>query len=121
MPAPPGVAHGQITTKNTAGHHRFSAAFEPAFTVVAALQAAASGGVRGIMMLTLPTAQEMGVESRLDAAQSIMGGAKYLRRQEQRIPDSVTGQDRWWSALAAYNVGMGHLSDARQQGVHADR
>jgi membrane-bound lytic murein transglycosylase F len=40
------------------------------------LQAAASGGVRGIMMLTLPTAQEMGVESRLDAAQGIMGGAK---------------------------------------------
>jgi membrane-bound lytic murein transglycosylase F len=77
-------------------------------------------GVRGIMMLTLPTAKEMGVKSRLDAAQSIMGGAKYLRRQEQRIPDSVTGQDRWWSALAAFNVGMGHLPDARQQGAHAD-
>ena len=70
-------------------------------------------GVRGIMMLTLTTAKEMGVESRLDAAQSIMGGAKYLYQQQKRIPESVTGQDRWWQALAAYNVGMGHLNDAR--------
>ena len=70
-------------------------------------------GVRGIMMLTLTTAREMGVESRLDAEQSIMGGARYLAKQEARIPDSVKGDDRWWLALAAYNVGMGHLQDAR--------
>ena len=70
-------------------------------------------GVRGIMMLTLTTAREMGVESRLDVEQSIMGGAKYLSRLEQRVPDSVEGEDRWWFALAAYNVGMGHLQDAR--------
>ncbi len=71
-------------------------------------------GVRGIMMLTLTTAREMGVESRLDPEQSIMGGAKYLSRLEKRIPDSVSGDDRWWLALAAYNVGMGHLHDARK-------
>ncbi len=70
-------------------------------------------GVRGIMMLTLTTAKEMGVKSRLDVEQSIMGGAKYLSRLELRIPDSVVGEDRWWFALAAYNVGMGHLQDAR--------
>ena len=70
-------------------------------------------GVRGVMMLTLTTAKEMGVESRLDAEQSIMGGAKYLAKLEARIPDSVKGNDRWWFALAAYNVGMGHLKDAR--------
>ena len=65
------------------------------------------------MMLTLTTAKEMGVASRLDAAQSIIGGARYLRSLEQRIPGSVVGQDRWWFAMAAYNVGMGHLQDAR--------
>ena len=70
-------------------------------------------GVRGIMMLTLTTAKEMGVKSRLDVEQSIMGGAKYLSRLVKRIPDSVQGDDRWWYALAAYNVGMGHLHDAR--------
>lgn len=70
-------------------------------------------GVRGIMMLTLATAQETGVDSRLDPAQSIMGGARYLASLGRRIPDSVTGDDRWWFALAADNVGMGHLKDAR--------
>ena len=71
-------------------------------------------GVRGIMMLTLVTAKEMGVKSRLDARQSIMGGAKYLKKLESRIPESIIGDDRWWYALAAYNVGMGHVHDARK-------
>ena len=83
-------------------------------------RAKSATGVRGIMMLTLTTAKEMGVESRLDATQSIMGGAKYLHRLEQRIPDSVTGQDRWWYALSAYNVGMGHLQDARKLAAQLD-
>jgi membrane-bound lytic murein transglycosylase F len=69
-------------------------------------------GVRGIMMLTLETAKEMGVKSRLNVVQSIMGGAKYLSRLEGRIPENVKGDDRWWYALAAYNVGLGHLRDA---------
>ena len=65
------------------------------------------------MMLTLVTAKEMGVESRLDAKQSIMGGAKYIKSMESRIPQSVKGEDRWAYALTAYNIGMGHLNDAR--------
>jgi len=77
-------------------------------------------GVRGIMMLTLTTAKEVGVKSRLDAAQSIMGGANYLRQLEQSIPDSVSGEDRWWFALAAYNIGMGHLQDARELAASLD-
>ncbi len=77
-------------------------------------------GVRGIMMLTLVTAKEMGVESRLDAEQSIMGGAKYLQKQESRVPESVQGEDRWWYALAAYNVGNGHMRDARKLAEELD-
>lgn len=70
-------------------------------------------GVRGLMMLTLNTAKQMGVESRLNAVQSVEGGAKYLAHLLQRVPDSVQGEDRLWFALAAYNVGFGHLRDAR--------
>jgi membrane-bound lytic murein transglycosylase F len=70
-------------------------------------------GVRGIMMLTLNTAKELGVESRLNPKQSIEGGARYLSNLLKRVPDSVTEPDRTWFALAAYNVGMGHLYDAR--------
>lgn len=77
-------------------------------------------GVRGIMMLTLVTAKEMGVTSRLDVEQSIMGGAKYLSRLERRIPEGIEGEDRWWYALAAYNVGMGHVHDARALAVDLD-
>lgn len=70
-------------------------------------------GVRGMMMLTLPTAREVGVDNRLDPEQSIFGGARYLANLESRLPESVTNPDRTWKALAAYNVGMGHLYDAR--------
>lgn len=71
-------------------------------------------GVRGMMMLTLPTAQAMGVRSRIDAEQSIRGGARYLERLHQRLPARITEPDRTWFALAAYNVGLGHLDDARE-------
>ncbi|MCL5050908.1 MAG: membrane-bound lytic murein transglycosylase MltF [Firmicutes bacterium] len=71
-------------------------------------------GVRGMMMLTLPTARSMGVRSRLDAEQSIRGGARYLTRLRERLPARMTEPDRTWFALAAYNVGLGHLNDARE-------
>jgi len=71
-------------------------------------------GVRGIMMLTLTTAKEVGVTNRLDPIQSIRGGAKYLARMRARLPDSIQEPDRTWLALAAYNIGWGHLKDARK-------
>ena len=77
-------------------------------------------GVRGIMMLILPTAKEMRVESRLNAEQSITGGARYLSQLEARIADTVKREDRWWYGLAAYNAGMGHLHDARSLATDLD-
>ncbi len=70
-------------------------------------------GVRGFMMLTLSTAKYMGVKNRLDPVQSIWGGAKYLNHLEKRIPSYITGTNRKWMTLAAYNVGFAHLRDAR--------
>jgi len=71
-------------------------------------------GVRGMMMLTLPTAKQMGVKSRLNPEQSIEGGAKYLSQLLARLPDSIGQSQRFWFALASYNVGYGHLMDARK-------
>ncbi|NQD92650.1 membrane-bound lytic murein transglycosylase MltF [Pseudomonas sp. CrR25] len=71
-------------------------------------------GVRGLMMLTLRTAQAMGVSNRLDPKQSIDGGAKYIVHVKQQLPASIEEPDRTWFALAAYNVGGGHLEDARK-------
>jgi membrane-bound lytic murein transglycosylase F len=70
-------------------------------------------GVRGMMMLTRPTAKELGVENRLDPLQSLRGGARYLKNIKRRLPDDIPEPDLTWMAMAAYNVGMGHLEDAR--------
>ncbi|MCG6657600.1 membrane-bound lytic murein transglycosylase MltF [Halomonas campisalis] len=77
-------------------------------------EATSPTGVRGLMMLTLPTAGEMGVDDRLDPAQSIDGGSRYLRHIKDRLPESITGEDRLFMAMASYNVGLGHLYDARR-------
>lgn len=71
-------------------------------------------GVRGMMMLTRTTAKELGVKNRLDANASIKGGALYLNKLKKRLPEIVAEPDRTWIALAAYNVGMGHIWDARR-------
>jgi len=70
-------------------------------------------GVRGIMMLTEDTADALGVSNRLDPAQSIRAGAKYLVNLSDTLPPSVNRPDRQWLAMAAYNLGMGHLNAAR--------
>ena len=71
-------------------------------------------GVRGMMMLTLPTAKSVGVTNRLDPKQSVQGGVEYLRRIVNRIPDSIKQHEKIWFALASYNVGYGHMMDARR-------
>ncbi|WP_367987079.1 membrane-bound lytic murein transglycosylase MltF [Vibrio sp. NTOU-M3] len=71
-------------------------------------------GVRGMMMLTLPTAKSVGVTDRLDPEQSVKGGVEYLRRMVARIPDSIDEHEKIWFALASYNIGYGHMMDARR-------
>lgn len=71
-------------------------------------------GVRGMMMLTLQTASLVNVHNRLDPEQSIRGGAAYLRRLIKRIPDTIHQDEKVWFALAAYNMGFGHVLDVRR-------
>jgi membrane-bound lytic murein transglycosylase F len=70
-------------------------------------------GVRGLMMLTEATARALNVQDRLDARASIFGGARYFVWIRNQIPQRILEPDRTWFTLAAYNVGMGHLEDAR--------
>jgi len=71
-------------------------------------------GVRGLMMLTGETADRMGISDRLNARQSIIGGARYLATMKEALPDRIPEPDRTWLALAAYNQGQGHMEDARR-------
>ncbi len=75
--------------------------------------ATSGDGAAGIMMLTESTAKAVGVKDRRNAQQNIAGGAAYFAQVLQMIPSHVPEPDRSWLALAAYNVGYGHLEDAR--------
>lgn len=71
-------------------------------------------GVRGLMMLTKPTATTMGIADRLDPEESIKGGTAYLEYIMERLPESIAEDDRIWFALSAYNMGYGHMQDVRK-------
>jgi len=71
-------------------------------------------GVRGLMMLTRNTAKLLGVKNRLSPKQSIKGGVRHLNQMLKNVPKEVVGEDRIKFALGAYNVGMGHIYDARK-------
>ena len=76
-------------------------------------KAISSTGVHGLMMLTQAAADDLGISDRQDTEASVLGGARYFLRNKRRIPTEITEPDRTWMALAAYNMGMGHLEDVR--------
>jgi membrane-bound lytic murein transglycosylase F len=77
------------------------------------------------MMLTEHTANMMEVGNRQDARASILGGAHYYLRVRRKVPERIGEPDRSWLTVAAYNLGFGHLEDARiltqMQGADPDR
>lgn len=70
-------------------------------------------GVRGLMMLTDDTARSLGVTDRSDPRDSIFGGARYFIYVRAKIPSRIQEPDRTWFTLASYNMGFGHIEDAR--------
>ncbi|TLZ35446.1 MAG: membrane-bound lytic murein transglycosylase MltF [Gammaproteobacteria bacterium] len=70
-------------------------------------------GAAGVMMLTAETAHSLGVKDRSNPQQSIFGGARYLAQVRAMFPERISEPDRTWLIVAAYNVGFGHLEDAR--------
>jgi membrane-bound lytic murein transglycosylase F len=70
-------------------------------------------GVRGFMQLTDETARQLRVADRLDARESTHAAARYLYNLKAKLPARIAEPDRTWLALAAYNIGVGHLEDAR--------
>ncbi|MFP4302647.1 MAG: membrane-bound lytic murein transglycosylase MltF [Spirochaetaceae bacterium] len=82
-------------------------------------------GVQGLMQVTMTTAEEMGIDNRLDPEQSIHAGVKYLSILCERFSDIPNPRDRLLFSLAAYNVGYGHVRDAQgiaqTEGLPPDR
>jgi len=71
-------------------------------------------GVRGLMMLTRNTAKLLGVKNRLDPKQSIVGGTRHIKQMIKFVPKEVVNESRMKFALAAYNIGLGHIHDAQK-------
>lgn len=69
-------------------------------------------GVHGLMMLTQPTADFINIARRDDPYEAIRGGSRYFAFLLRNIPLNVPEPDRTWMALAAWNMGLGHLQDA---------
>jgi len=76
-------------------------------------RAESGDGALGVMMLTADTAHAMGIKDRSNPQQSIFAGARYLAQVRAMIPERIAEPDRTWLTVAAYNVGFGHLEDAR--------
>jgi membrane-bound lytic murein transglycosylase F len=65
------------------------------------------------MQLTEDTARHLGIVDRLDAKSSAIGAARYLADLKSKLPSRIAEPDRTWLALAAFNIGVAHLEDAR--------
>jgi len=83
--------------------------------------ALSASGAKGLMQLSSDTAAAAKMTNPNDARQSIFAGARVLKKIYEKIPAHVTEPDRTWFALAAYNIGYGHLEDARVLAQKAGR
>ncbi len=79
-------------------------------------------GASGLMQLMPAAAKKFGAQNPLNPEQNISAGTKYLQYLENRFSDStITKEDRIKFAIASYNVGLGHILDARKLAKKNDK
>ena len=78
-------------------------------------RARSSAGARGLFQVLPSTAREMGFKQDLEHPPTgIHAGVKYLDFLRGYFEPQIKPEERIWFALASYNAGMGHVSDARR-------
>jgi membrane-bound lytic murein transglycosylase F len=70
-------------------------------------------GARGLMQIMPSTSKSLGVTDLFDPVQNINAGVQHLKNLYEHF-DKVNGEDRLLISLAAYNIGQGHIHDARK-------
>lgn len=73
-------------------------------------------GAYGLMQLTRRTAKSLGVKQLYDPEQNIFAGVEHLRNLIDYF-DIEHNSDRLDIALAAYNIGQGHVRDAQKLAI----
>ncbi|UCD78548.1 MAG: membrane-bound lytic murein transglycosylase MltF [Desulfobacterales bacterium] len=73
-------------------------------------------GARGLMQLLPSTARGLDVKDIYNPVENINAGVKHLKSLYERF-DKAQESDRIQIALAAYNIGHGHVEDARKLAV----
>ena len=75
--------------------------------------AKSQAGARGLMQILPDTGRGLGISDLFDPVQNINAGVQHLKNLFEHF-ESVKGKDRLLIALAAYNIGQGHIQDARK-------
>ncbi len=88
-------------------------------------QATSWAGARGLMQIMPITGRELGFTDLHDPEENIHAGVKYMSQLVNRFDAKIPMDERVRLALAAYNVGYGHVLDARrlarEKGWNPDR
>ncbi len=71
-------------------------------------------GAVGLLQVLPTTAEQLGLERLEDPEANIAAGIRYLSWLRERFDEELPYWERMWFALAAYNVGHGHVVDARR-------
>lgn len=75
-------------------------------------------GAHGIMQLMPATADFLNVDLDAGVSEHIAGGVRYLKWLDQRLEKEIEDEEeRVKFVLASYNVGLGHVLDARRLAV----
>ena len=82
-------------------------------------RAKSPAGAKGLMQLLSSTARSLGVKDIYNPVENINAGVQHLKNLHDLF-ENANGKDRLLIALAAYNVGQGHIQDARQLAIKMD-
>jgi len=70
-------------------------------------------GAYGLMQLMPTTAKKFGIDQNSDPNQNIRAGIMFIKWLDERLSEIVDIEERRKFILASYNVGLGHVLDAR--------
>jgi membrane-bound lytic murein transglycosylase F len=74
-------------------------------------------GAIGLMQLMPDVAEKYGITLESPANEQILAGVKYLQLIDKLLPAEIPKSERTAFVLASYNVGVGHVLDARRLAV----